>query len=1187
MTQRAPLTRDEILSLPGNQPVYNALIATLRDRKAIAFVGAGASTGMYPLWGEFIGLLADYTVAVGKAEPKDAARWKADTNLAPQQRVNVILRKLGEPYYRNFLKTTFGPRRGPDGRRYTNAHAALLRLPFRSYVTTNYDPALEFARMELRPGCLTTGTPTWQDDDEVHRWLINDDDAARMARERQDWASRWISNKSSVPEDECPILWLHGNWQRPQGIVLNSGEYAEAYKKGLYRRLFDALWLQRQLVFVGFGFQDPQFTFMVGEYLRDLESANALPRHIAILSLQVEDSGLPLDPDAVREWRENLEADYYVRPLFYPARGRDHSALQTLLSAVADACNCTLPGATLASNTPPASAVTPTPAPPPTTAFSSKWFHEPTNDAKFVGREDEITRLDRWVRDDAVRAIGISAVGGTGKTALVGHWLKTTSGWRSRSFVGLFAWSFYQDRDPAHFLRELLVWAHETLGTLKPGEKTSLLDEVIAVSRKHPFVIVLDGLEVLQEGPENTRHGAFLDPGLLEFLAAFCGRRHYSLVVLTSRFVFADLTRFLGTSFHQYELQGLHPEFGAALLDELGVGGPKSEREEISESLDGHPLGLRVFAGALPAEDREQPHRFLAYAFRPDEVSEGVLLNDKLRRLLTFYEKKLPRLQVRLLSIVALFRTPVADETIVRLARGLYGEQKDELPPDDAELNAELRRLHVTGILTHEHIEGGHGSACHPILRDHFRAALLGTGVQTARRAADLLKGAPADARAQSTAEIEPVLLAMGLLLDAGEFEAADELYRERLEHGYVFSFLPAPTEGLACVLGFVRDEERQQQCELILGRGRLAIYLNEAGRYAMDVGQFDPALYYYTESRAIVTEMAEIPPKNLCIVLQNEAELLVVLGKLAEAQRSANEALDNAIKEKDEIEIRDSHGYRGWTAVLSGHVQLAAVDFALGDVMDNISKLAQLTDAGKLYGIRGIQRAELLLRTGHSVLANRRIQADLRICESYGWNSDRARCHFMLGWSALVEARLEDAEAELCRAEVIMQRGYLIYWLARLHVIVGEVALARKDAEVALHRAAEALTLAAPRGMMLVHADALVLRGRALMLGNRPEDIARALDDAEESLHLALECGYAWAERDALFLAAAAHATLAERYQDAGNVMSATRAHAASLRARAEAETLASNLKLTAEDLAAAEAKAGTWLRNKAPWLK
>lgn len=1176
MTRRSPLTRDEILSLPGNRPVYETLTDALRGRKSVAFVGAGASAGMYPLWGQLIGRLADYAVMEGKAEPRDADRWKADKTFTPQQRVNTILRKLGEAHYHNFLKETFGPRRGPDGRRYTPTHAALMRLPFHGYVTTNYDPGLEFARMELRPGCLTTGTPTWQDDDEVHRWLVGDD-----AAPKEEGREGWLSNKPVVPQDECPILWLHGYWQRPQGIVLNSGEYSAAYKQGLYRRLFDALWIERRLVFVGFGFQDPQFTFMVREYLRDLEGARPLPRHIALLGLPAEEDGSPPDDGAVREWRENLEADYYVRPLFYPVRGADHSALHVLLDDVAAASGRAMP-----MPYPPAAAyASPGPASP-SRPSAAKWFHEPTNDDKFVGREDEIAHLDRWVRDAAVRAVGVSAVGGTGKTALVGHWLKETDGWRSRPFAGLFGWSFYQDRDPTSFLHELLLWTHETMGTPKPKEKSHLFDQVIAVCRKHPLVIVLDGLEVLQEGPGAARHGAFLDPGLLEFLNAFCHRQHRSLAVLTSRFVFADLTRFLGTAFHQLELHGLPPAGGAELLDGLEVGGTFAEREQVSESLDGHPLGLRVFAGALPAEDREQPCRFLSYAFRPGEVPAGVPLNDKLRRLLTFYEKRLPPVQARLLSVVALFRSPVADETVFRLARGLYGGQKDQPLPEDAELNAELKRLYATGILTHEPVEGGYGSACHPILRDHFRAALLGEGTKTARRAADLLKGPPSNERAQSTSEIEPVLLATGLLLDAGEFEAADQLYRGRLENGHVFSMLPAPTEGLACALGFVMDDERQRQCQEALGSHRLAIYLNEAGRHAMDVGQFEPALHYYEESHAVVGRMTLTPPRSLTIVLQNKSELLVVLGRLPEAARAADEAISDATRERDEMEIRDSYAYRGWASALSGRVAAAAYDFTLGDLMEKLHVLGMLPESGKFYGVRGVQRGELLLRCGHTDLVARRMQSDLRTCEHRGWKADNARCHFMLGWCALVEGRLEEAEDELRRAEVIMQRGHLLYWLARLHVVAGHLALARGDAESALHRAAEALTLAAPRGVMLVHADALVLRGRARLLEGRPEGVASALDDAEEALRLALECGYAWAERDALLLSADARASLAESHRAAGNSASASRELAASLRARYEAEARAADLILTADDLANAKARAMTWLRD-APWMK
>jgi hypothetical protein len=268
---------------------------------------------MYPLWGKFIELLADHAVAEGEAEEKDAKRWKADTTSTPQQRVQRHPSKvgeLGEPLYRNFLRATFGPRKGPDGRRYTATHAALLHVPFRAYVTTNYDPALEFARAELRPESLSTGTPTWEDDEEVYRWRTGD-----------------------VFDDDCPMLWIHGYWQRPAGIVLNSGEYSQAYKPGIYHDTFKDLWVRERLVFLGFGFNDPQFTFMVGEFLRDLRDANAEPRHVAILGLPVEKDGRLPDAEAIRERRENLEADYHVCALFAIIRG-SRSSWNTSRNAV-------------------------------------------------------------------------------------------------------------------------------------------------------------------------------------------------------------------------------------------------------------------------------------------------------------------------------------------------------------------------------------------------------------------------------------------------------------------------------------------------------------------------------------------------------------------------------------------------------------------------------------------------------------------------------------------------------------------------------------------------------------------------------------------------------------------------------------------------------------------------------------
>ncbi len=77
---------------------------------------------------------------------------------------------------------------------------------------------------------------------------------------------------------------------------------------------------------------------------------------------------------------------------------------------------------------------------------------------------------------------------------------------------------------------------------------------------------------------------------------------------------------------------------------------------------------------------------------------------------------------------------------------------------------------------------------------------------------ADLIAEQPDAARAESLRELEPVLTAIELLLDAGAFERADELYQQRLGHSAIFKWLPAPHAGLQCELGFVADADQRRQ---------------------------------------------------------------------------------------------------------------------------------------------------------------------------------------------------------------------------------------------------------------------------------------------------------------------------------------------------------------------------------------
>ena len=67
-----------------------------------------------------------------------------------------------------------------------------------------------------------------------------------------------------------------------------------------------------------------------------------------------------------------------------------------------------------------------------------RWLHETTDDEKYVGRADEFRRLDSWAADPSVRVVGLTGLGGLGKTSLVGHWLKKEEGIYRREVRGLF-----------------------------------------------------------------------------------------------------------------------------------------------------------------------------------------------------------------------------------------------------------------------------------------------------------------------------------------------------------------------------------------------------------------------------------------------------------------------------------------------------------------------------------------------------------------------------------------------------------------------------------------------------------------------------------------------------------------------------------------------------------------------------
>ena len=181
-----------------------------------------------------------------------------------------------------------------------------------------------------------------------------------------------------------------------------------------------------------------------------------------------------------------------------------------------------------------------------TPAVPVQWVPAAEPVEHFTGRVEQLARLDRWAADPQVALVGVTAWGGAGKTALVTHWVHRQGGYTRRSGIrGVFAWSFYADLSAEHWATALLEWAQRDLGITvsRTGRAAS---EVLALLRTVPLVLVMDGLKRVQEGPTGQAFGQLLDGILREVLTNACQNPHVGLIVLTSRFPFADLETFDG-----------------------------------------------------------------------------------------------------------------------------------------------------------------------------------------------------------------------------------------------------------------------------------------------------------------------------------------------------------------------------------------------------------------------------------------------------------------------------------------------------------------------------------------------------------------------------------------------------------------------------------------------------------------
>lgn len=285
--------------LRKSRPNINAqkeLAKVTATENPLALVGAGVSVAAgLPTWSKLMQEMQHHLPTDLNSQHRKALEKETDLLWRAQEYRNF----MGDQPFQDFLRKRFGAK---PSLKSSNPALALVKLPFRHFMTTNYDDVLLTAHKMAK---LPSPRPlNWSRPDDIRTFIasLRDRNSARL------------------------LLHLHGHYSEPETIVLTDNDYTDRYVRtiGTARRLF-AIFAIERVVFVGFSLNDPDLMTLLREVNATLQSKE--PRHFAIMGLDHPVSE-PLE-------RNRLRNRYGVEPVFYDNRERNHEGLLEVLTYLA------------------------------------------------------------------------------------------------------------------------------------------------------------------------------------------------------------------------------------------------------------------------------------------------------------------------------------------------------------------------------------------------------------------------------------------------------------------------------------------------------------------------------------------------------------------------------------------------------------------------------------------------------------------------------------------------------------------------------------------------------------------------------------------------------------------------------------------------------------------------------------
>lgn len=740
----------------------------------------------------------------------------------------------------------------------------------------------------------------------------------------------------------------------------------------------------------------------------------------------------------------------------------------------------------------------------------------------FRGRKALLKDFTDWWNDplSADRVRSLIAIGGTGKTALIQHFLAHSIDQRKLK-GSVLVWSFYENPNTDAFLEEALnVFAGESGDNQGLGGRLPRLQRALSEGDQ-PHLLVLDGLERVQsEGGSGRAWGELENHRIKNLLRTIAGGLGKTRAIITSRFKLTDLAQWEHRGYRGIALDTLEKEGAISLLRAWGVKGDDEELSVLAESSGMHALTVSVIGSYL--KNYCNGELTGAAQFQLDDASMDDSQAAKLGRILAGYAQQLSTNERDLLIRLSIFPKGISVEIlrIIIIAGGeIAGTLRGVKEPQLLRL---AKRLETLGLVyTYQHRNSIIYTA-HPFLREYFRQLLgvppeeihetvrgkLAVGLETKPD----IKPTDAETLDRYEALIEQTVL-------AGQIDEANKLYFNVMGGGggggHHLYHRTGDYGRILRIVSIFSEDSQPKSLGLSLTENDRAYLINAWGLAALALGDtilakecFDIAkeLYRKTKYRLGVSQM-----------LQNIAWVRIYRGTFIYAKKLLDESLEY-LGEDDSVYLRRaSYGYLGYSY------------YNLGAILKAKSCFSKSTEilGSTLHGLGSIYESEYLNKIGEKQEAYDRVIRNLDLSERNGWQKITMLCFNLLGMFSLPDY-IGEAREYLNKALQWPSQSGDMECLIRNHILAAEIAICSGDLDAAIAEATTGLNQAETCGYGKFAIDLLIQLARIHLAipdpGTALTYARRALDWSSRE-----EVRYAWGIADAAELCGKCHEELGE----------------------------------------------------------